>query len=249
MSRDEGRKKQNHVRRGVRAVLLLGILMCCSAGPGAAECSAQGSDEHSCGPDLTQWLLEEMNVNAASDEVAALYATRRPRTARAAADRLRQFAALVGPGRQWDHKGPILDLLEDGFLEGTCPAELCSMTITLCGTCYDYDVFSNIHYGYIGRVAGFKTAVLLTAPVLVQQGGETPRDKIRLEAEDTPAVQVGQEVFLRVQWQRLFDPWNNLWPGWVTREMLCSAIQRRSSRLKAGFVEPECRPCGESWLP
>jgi len=239
-----------HTYRGQRVrIALLGIWLCLATVMVAAPCPAQEHDGDFCGPDLTDWLLEEMNVNAASDEVAALYAARRNRSLRATVRRLRQFASLVGPGRQWDHKGPILDLLDEGLQEGTCPTDLCSLTITLCGACYDYDVFSNIHYGYIGSVAGFRPALLLAAPVLVQQGGDTPRDTILLEAEDTPAVLVGEDVYFQTRWRRLLDPAGNPWPGWVTRGMLCSAVQRRSSRLKDGFVEPGCRPCGESWLP
>lgn len=226
------------------AVLLV-IGLCLVTFPGASQCAAQ---EQYCGPDLTDWLLEEMNDNAASDYVAALYAARKSRSARAALLRMRLFAWLVGPGRQWDHKGPILDLLDEGLLEGGCPTDDCPLTITLCGGCYDFDVFSNIHYGYIGRVAGFTSAVLLTAPVLVQSGG-TPRDKIVLEAKDTPAVLAGQDVYLQVRLRQLLDPSADPWPGRVTRAMLCSAVWRRSSRLAAGYVEPGCRPCDEPPLP
>ncbi|WP_263145646.1 polymorphic toxin type 44 domain-containing protein [Pseudomonas alcaligenes] len=75
------------------------------------------------------------------------------------------WAERVGPGRPWDHK-PILEakLSAAGtFNHGWHKYG---------GYDYFYDIWSNIHYGYVGRAAGFSTAELINGAGLAQMASD-----------------------------------------------------------------------------
>lgn len=75
------------------------------------------------------------------------------------------WAERVGPKRPWDHK-PILQtrLAAAGtFGNGWHKFE---------GHNYYYDIWSNIHYGYVGRAAGFSTLELLNGAGLAQMASD-----------------------------------------------------------------------------
>lgn len=62
-------------------------------------------------------------------------------------DAANEFASLVGYGKKWDQKKTIRSTWgKSVYVEG----------VQLC-----YDVWSNIHYGYIGRAIGFNADFLL----------------------------------------------------------------------------------------
>ena len=230
------------------AVLFFGIWLCLGGDLLASDVFAQDADDQYCGPDLTDWLVEQMNINAATEDIQSLLAARLPLNIASTVERMEKFAYLVGPGKQWDHKPIILALLRAGLKAGGYPTSLCSKTITLCGACYDFDVPSNIHYSYIGRQAGFTEAILIVAPLVVQDGA-TEIDKLLGEASDTPAIQVGLDIFREIWWLRLLDPLHYPWPGQISRDQFCRAVQRRSFQLATGFVAPQCQPCEQAGTP
>ena len=52
----------------------------------------------------------------------------------------------------------------------------------MCGECYNYDVPGNIHYGYIGRMAGLRTWFLHNRADAAQAGGvDDPRDSVAID--------------------------------------------------------------------
>lgn len=79
------------------------------------------------------------------------------------------WAERVGPGRPWDHK-PILR------------ARLSKQNIFRGGwqrygnEDYFYDIWSNIHYGYVGVACGFGVDELLGGAGLAQAGSDIKRD-------------------------------------------------------------------------
>jgi hypothetical protein len=79
------------------------------------------------------------------------------------------WAERVGPGRPWDHK-PIL------------AARLSKQNIFRKGwqrygnDDYFYDIWSNIHYGYVGAACGFSLNELLGGAGLAQAGSDIRRD-------------------------------------------------------------------------
>lgn len=61
----------------------------------------------------------------------------------------------VDPGKgPWDLKIPLYGT-GTGPSKGDCPTPDCTWTVTLCGECYWWDVPGNIHFGLLGRIAGF----------------------------------------------------------------------------------------------
>jgi hypothetical protein len=235
----------------VRIVLLIYILL--SSEVATSETgdlqSSQGRTENpQCGPDLTDWLVEEMNNNAGSTIVNELYESHNDLIPGNKLDRLATWADMVGPDMEWDHKPEILEMLEAGLEFGSCPSRICRKTITLCDMCFDFDVPSNIHYSYVGRQAGFRPAVLAIGPLSVQSGSDA-REKIRREAQDTPAIKVGFDLYNEVIFRQVLMPELVEKSGQVMRDQLCRAVRRRKLRLKTDFVNQGCEPCKQCGAP
>lgn len=80
------------------------------------------------------------------------------------------FRKLVGTDKQWDHKPEI---------KAKCGEWLFDKDM---GKIYRFDIFSNVHYGYIGRAAGFSEEELLEGAGLAQllhDLKETPLDEVQ----------------------------------------------------------------------
>jgi len=56
-------------------------------------------------------------------------------------------------------------------------------------TLYYYDVWSNIHYGYVGTAAGFSASVLLDGAGLEQMGSTLLRGKLPTKSTGVPGLQ------------------------------------------------------------
>ena len=139
---------------------------------------------HRCGPDVTNWLITQMNRNRNHVEIKhcrSWYNTLLwPRC-------LLKFKNLVGNCKPWDFK------CKQSFQKGSCPSQRCPRTVTLCGRCVNYDVAGNIHYGWVGRAASIRRWLLLYAADRVQKGGvDDPRDqnaiKIGMDLWDRPSL-------------------------------------------------------------
>ncbi|KAM3096000.1 polymorphic toxin type 44 domain-containing protein [Phormidesmis sp. 146-35] len=102
---------------------------------------------------------------------------------------LAEFAYRVRSGGEWDHKPMLRDELglnpdkkpgttgdEDWYfpIEGNSQDE------------YNYDIWSNIHYGYVGRAAGFSPIEL--------RGGADLADGGRMPSDDL-SVRIGMELW------------------------------------------------------
>ncbi|HAB17220.1 MAG TPA: hypothetical protein DCE44_12315 [Verrucomicrobiales bacterium] len=99
-----------------------------------------------------------------------------------------RWAMLVGPRQEWDHKRILCNARKR-----PCPTiPRCKETITLCGMCFDCDVPSNIHYGYLGLVAGFSSETLIVAPGVVQKPPHWPLD----DSRDSNAIELGIQLAL-----------------------------------------------------
>ncbi|KAL9956347.1 hypothetical protein ACROYT_G037812 [Oculina patagonica] len=136
-----------------------------------------------CGPDVTSWLLRQMNRNRNHREIRRcrswVNTVLWPRC-------LTKFAGLVANCRAWDYK------CTQSFRRGSCPSSRCPRTVTLCGRCVNYDVPGNIHYGWVGRAATIRRWLLLYGADRVQKGGvDDPRDqnaiRIGMDQWDVPS--------------------------------------------------------------
>ena len=68
---------------------------------------------------------------------------------------------LVGYGKDWDFKTFLNPGAPGAPKTDVCPSPACVGNLTICGGCYRFDVVANIHYGYMGRKAGFTLQELL----------------------------------------------------------------------------------------
>lgn len=136
---------------------------------------------HSCGPDITSWLLRQMRANMYHIEIRRCRSLHKVVTWSRC---LLQFRKLVGGCKPWDFK------CTQSFERGFCPYK-CPRTVTLCNRCVNYDVPGNIHYGWVGRAASIRRWLLLYAAHRVQKGGvDDPKDqnaiKIGMDFWDIP---------------------------------------------------------------
>jgi RHS repeat-associated protein len=178
-------------------------------------------EQKCCGPDVTNWLVNQMNTNlnhptvtTMRDNQWALYIPIFNLGWIAAA--LQDFKSLVQTGGPWDFKNlPDYSSATSPGNGTGCPSEGCERTVTLCGMCFDYDVPGNIHYGWIGRAIGWRDWLLHFGADLAQDGGtDDPKDKA--------AIDIGEE---------LMDNGGNL----------CSLLIRDRNLLRQG--PSDCEPC------
>jgi RHS repeat-associated protein len=103
--------------------------------------------------DMTGWLCNQMVMNAQSDVVRAIrenWTSGNPVRMDAA---MQAWTALVGTGATWDFK---VDIEGAGWFEETHDVMLGSRQL-------NYDAVANIHFGFVGRAAGFDTGFLVKA--------------------------------------------------------------------------------------
>jgi len=104
--------------------------------------------------DMTGWLCNQMVMNAQSDVVRAIrenWTSGNPVRMDAA---MQAWTALVGPKAIWDFK---VDIWETGERD-----------VLLGNRMLNYDAVANIHYGFVGRAAGFDADFLVAAAGIAQ---------------------------------------------------------------------------------
>ena len=139
-----------------------------------------------CGPDSTEWLIDEMNENRKDSFIAKCgdFSSSNERfipgwNVGAVAACLDGFKSLVQAGAIWDFKSNQPQWRHRA--KRHCPATDCDKTVTLCGHCLFYDVPGNIHFGYIGRMAGIRPWVLHKGADRAQKGGvDDPKDTVAI---------------------------------------------------------------------
>lgn len=163
---------------------------------------------------IQQAMFEEMVRNANSGKVDALQINNAIPSNKPIA--YAHWAALVAPGADWDHKGDILDMTAGPNTFTPLPGGNGNIR---------YDVWSNIHYGYVGREAGFSGFELHAgadvADLAVNQS---------LEPSDRVAVQIGIELHEQYP------------PGELRPEHIHQAIERHRAELEQhGGIGPRVR--------
>jgi hypothetical protein len=113
--------------------------------------------------EVAAWMSREMIINAGSStcaEIAQLWNSWNPADKISA---LFQFADMVGYGQPWDHKTEIRTRWTEWQDDPGA------------GVKWYFDIWSNIHYGYVGRACGFSNSVLLNAAGIAQAlGSQVP---------------------------------------------------------------------------
>ncbi len=113
---------------------------------------------------VEKFMYDEMMKNLKSDEVNRIHELMRAPNlwefwkANDAVEGQLEFGLLVQSGGPWDHKPQIQDLL--GIHEGS------GLFLQQPGTDKQvyYDMWSNLHFGYIGKAAGLDEASLMAVP-------------------------------------------------------------------------------------
>jgi len=140
-----------------------------------------------CGPDSTQWLVDQMNQNRNHPVIKTRREIEWPKWIPFFGlgwdyGALSDFGDLVTDEAPWDFKINQKQWRSDPGK--TCPTAQCDKTVYLCGKCFFYDVPGNIHYGYIGRMASIRAWLLHAAADAKQKGGKDP-------ADDAAAIDIG----------------------------------------------------------
>lgn len=143
-----------------------------------------------CGPDSTQWLVDQMNKNKDHPVIRKFRETRWPRwipffNLGWTYGFLQDFRDLVKAGAPWDFKSNQQQWR--AAAGRTCPSAACDRTVTLCGRCFNYDVPGNIHYGWIGRMANLRAWFLHNRAAAAQAGGVDP-------PHDIAAIDIGVDM-------------------------------------------------------
>jgi Bacterial toxin 44 len=161
------------------------------------------------GDTTLQYMYEEMKNNASSNYVKNIKSLKdewwNPVSQRTA-DIL--WVNKVGDNREWDHK-PKLDSLLN--LKGSNYARL------VWGNSdreFYYDIWSNIHYGYVGKAAGYSDLMLQSFATLNDLG------KLNLDFKDTNAIELGIEL-----WNETGGNPNNLTPEKLRQKVISKASE------------------------
>ena len=140
------------------------------------------------------------------------------------------WALKVRQNGDWDHKPKIAAQFHPRNPTGPQHWHLHDKTL------YFYDVWSNIHYGYVGRAAGFSDSVLLDGAGLEQIGSDALRGSLaqcRGALEDgLRACDAASDRAAIVIGLRLFGD------GPVTPERLLQAVLRSPDITRKPYVAP-----------
>ena len=125
-----------------------------------AVARAHEIDEMHCGPDVTSWFVEELNIHASFWRALAP-----------------QIGLLLRPAYFHDYAANIPYKWTD-FGPGDEPEEpQCANTVTVFGKCIDRSELGNIMFGYVGREFGISDSVLLTGAAQAGAAGpNSPED-------------------------------------------------------------------------
>lgn len=115
-----------------------------------------------------------------------------------------KFFSLVRSGGKWDHKPTIRKYAPSFYHKTERSSVNPEKPATVLGTylpgdknyIYDYDIWSNIHYGYAGRMSGFKERTLnWGAKIHDAAKGHSISDTFSDRNKDANAVQLGIKLY------------------------------------------------------
>ncbi len=108
--------------------------------------------------EVAAWIYKEMRANSTGAEAKAI------RGDYTIAGAMYDFYKLVRTGGAWDHKGQITKKFKDWSCDYSTK------------TAYRFDIWSNVHYGYIGRSVGFDRWTLEAGAGAAQASAGTSPD-------------------------------------------------------------------------
>jgi hypothetical protein len=169
---------------------------------------------------VAEYILGEMMKNQSSPAVSSLKmltASLWPGDRRKAYD---DWKNLVGSRQPWDHKKTILA----SFMDWSYDVSIQHL--------FAYDLWSNMHYGYVGLAAGFTEVELRGGAAVASVQGNGLRFLISQgsldDIRDTAAIEIGMELW------RTYGPDLDL-------EGILFAVRRDVTALNTYFCG--CSPC------
>ena len=179
--------------------------------------------------DAQRWIFEEMKRNAKSDTVSSIqmllkepewYEFGRNYGSDINAG-LVMWGAKVAPGQDWDHKPQLqqrydLQTSDDYYFKQP-------------GTNREvfYDIYSNVHYGYVGRAAGFDADTLIQGASL----GETV-----LTGDDDQGDQITMRIGIE-----LYDKYGDDLTEEQLQQGINDAMNRMEQAQRSGEDVPQIR--------
>ena len=168
-----------------------------------------------CGPDVTDWLIDQMSKNRNHWVIKNSREIQWPNyipffNIGWNIGFLNDFKNLVKAGGPWDFKST------EKFTAGDCPTQQCKNTVTICGICFYKDVPGNIHYGWVGRQAGLREWVIYA-------GGDWAAPGFADGNDDKAAISIGIEMA------------NN-------GSGMCPLIRQKENQLNKHGTQ-DCNPC------
>ena len=137
------------------------------------------------------------------------------------------WAAKVRQDGDWDHKPKIAKRFHPRVAGPHAEQHWHLYGLTL----YFYEVWSNIHYGYVGRAAGFSESTLLDGAGLEQIGSDLLRGNLPRSSPNTPGLRSFDDPHDRVAIQigiRL----QKSTPSNITAPMLIQEVVQARSKIK-----------------
>ena len=104
----------------------------------------------------------------------------------------------VNTEKSWDHKNKIRKKFKTVAVHRPLPSDQWSETFYHKYKEYDYyiDIWSNIHYGYVGRSVGFTANELLTGSNIAQYVSNAVQREISGDTtDDKTAIKIGIELY------------------------------------------------------
>ncbi|WP_201614585.1 polymorphic toxin type 44 domain-containing protein [Psychrobacter sp. JCM 18902] len=165
---------------------------------------------------VAEYIVKEIQKNVRSSEAAKIKSQLSSIIAARKALGFYNWYMQVAPGKPWDHKPKIRDNSELKYLAVEKKLRPNSRNLSQSffhkykNYDYFYDVWSNIHYGYVGRYVGFDANTLLTGSYLQQFGKEAVDEVIKIKngdksikdmelkadtKDDIIAMQIGIDLF------------------------------------------------------
>jgi len=151
--------------------------------------------------EAASYIYEEMMRNSRSTALVGIRRLNEPGTFVGEAEGLLRFRRKVKGNGPWDHKRT---LRRGGENKGqTHPFKGTSAKWFYSPDSNDrylFDVFSNIHYGYVGMAAGYPEDVLLDAAGHVQARSEEGGRRVQEFREHHPEPKDRHTAYLRMGW-------------------------------------------------
>ncbi|WP_352310035.1 polymorphic toxin type 44 domain-containing protein [Psychrobacter sp. W2-37-MNA-CIBAN-0211] len=163
---------------------------------------------------VAEYIVKEIQKNVRSSEAAKIKSQLSSIIAPRKALGFYNWYMQVAPGKSWDHKPKIKDHPSLKYLAVQRKLESGRMSNSFFHKYknydYFYDVWSNIHYGYVGRYVGFDANTLLTGSYLQQFGKEAIDEVMKVKnsekvfkdmelkadtKDDITAMQIGIDLF------------------------------------------------------